>query len=118
MRGTLPGENVCTENLTPWKKMLPCQGKRGKCLGYHVSGNLAKAWICIFILSIGLATLLNAGHVHKTKYHALGLRFRRVCPKGGNSCSHPDIEFTQTLTLVSDPSMLHGECNIPMPKCQ
>ena len=30
MRGTLPGENVCTENLTPWKKMLPCQGKRGK----------------------------------------------------------------------------------------
>ena len=31
MRGTLPGENVCTENLTPWKKMLPCQGKRGKC---------------------------------------------------------------------------------------
>ena len=27
--GTLPGENVCTENLTPWKKLLPCGGKRG-----------------------------------------------------------------------------------------
>ena len=21
---TLPRENVCTENLTPWKKLLPC----------------------------------------------------------------------------------------------
>lgn len=30
VRGTLPGENVCTENLTPWKKMLPCQAKRGR----------------------------------------------------------------------------------------
>ena len=27
--GTLPGENVCTENLTPWKKLLPCESKRG-----------------------------------------------------------------------------------------
>ena len=23
----LPRENVCTENLTPWKKMLPCGSK-------------------------------------------------------------------------------------------
>lgn len=23
--GVLPSENVCTENLTPWKKMLPCK---------------------------------------------------------------------------------------------
>jgi hypothetical protein len=23
----LPGENVCTENLTPWKKLLPCGSK-------------------------------------------------------------------------------------------
>jgi phosphatidylinositol glycan class T len=27
--GMLPGENVCTENLTPWKKLLPCEAKRG-----------------------------------------------------------------------------------------
>ncbi len=30
--GTLPGENVCTENLTPWKKLLPCESKRGMTL--------------------------------------------------------------------------------------
>ncbi len=28
--GFLPGENVCTENLSPWKKLLPCQSKRGR----------------------------------------------------------------------------------------
>ncbi len=28
--GFLPGENVCTENLSPWKKLLPCRSKRGK----------------------------------------------------------------------------------------
>jgi len=27
--GFLPSENVCTENLSPWKKLLPCQSKRG-----------------------------------------------------------------------------------------
>ena len=27
--GILPGENVCTENLSPWRKLLPCESKRG-----------------------------------------------------------------------------------------
>ncbi|KAJ1996586.1 Subunit of the glycosylphosphatidylinositol transamidase complex-like protein, partial [Coemansia thaxteri] len=27
--GYLPRENVCTENLTPWTKQLPCQSKSG-----------------------------------------------------------------------------------------
>lgn len=26
---TLPREIVCTENLTPWKKLLPCGSKVG-----------------------------------------------------------------------------------------
>ncbi|KAI9276300.1 GPI transamidase component PIG-T [Sporodiniella umbellata] len=25
--GSLPHENVCTENLTPWIKLLPCKSK-------------------------------------------------------------------------------------------
>ena len=29
LHGTLPGEVVCTENLTPFIKMLPCKGKAG-----------------------------------------------------------------------------------------
>jgi phosphatidylinositol glycan class T len=27
--GTLPRENVCTENLTPWLKLLPCRNQAG-----------------------------------------------------------------------------------------
>ncbi len=27
--GSLPREAVCTENLTPWLKLLPCTGKAG-----------------------------------------------------------------------------------------
>lgn len=27
--GSLPREAVCTENLTPWLKLLPCQGRQG-----------------------------------------------------------------------------------------
>lgn len=29
--GTLPREIVCTENLTPWKKLLPCDSKVRQC---------------------------------------------------------------------------------------
>lgn len=29
MRGTLPAEPICTENLTPFLKLLPCQGNAG-----------------------------------------------------------------------------------------
>ena len=49
--GLLPKENLCTENLTPWKKLLPCKGRRG------------------------LSTLLNSGSIQKhSSYQALLLK--------------------------------------------
>ena len=30
--GSLPREAVCTENLTPWIKLLPCQAKVIQCI--------------------------------------------------------------------------------------
>ena len=51
----LPTETVCTENLTPWKKLLPCFAKSG------------------------LATLLNAVHVFNSNYFSLALDLRPVC---------------------------------------
>jgi len=80
--GMLPGENVCTENLTPWKKLLPCGAKRG------------------------LSTFLNADHIHSTKYHNLGLSLRKVCPGHTNECSNPDIELSLFVVLVFDPVSL------------
>ncbi|KAI8053772.1 GPI transamidase component PIG-T [Syncephalis plumigaleata] len=45
--GLLPRESVCTENLTPWIKQLPCQSKAG------------------------LANLLNTHRIYKANYHSM-----------------------------------------------
>jgi len=29
LAGTLPADGVCTENLTPWLKLLPCRDRQG-----------------------------------------------------------------------------------------
>ncbi|KAJ9587701.1 hypothetical protein L9F63_018881, partial [Diploptera punctata] len=73
---TLPREIVCTENLTPWKKLLPCDAKKG------------------------LSTLLNAGHIHNTNYHSLALHLRPVCRD--TACSKMSVELRQTVSLVYD----------------
>lgn len=72
---TLPREIVCTENLTPWKKLLP--------------GNPHE----------GLVSLLNSGFIHSTNYHSLGLHVRRL----KQSRSEAElIEIRQTVNLVFD----------------
>ena len=53
--GALPHEAVCTENLTPWKKLLPCFAHKG------------------------LATLLNANHLFNSYYFSMAIDFRPVC---------------------------------------
>ncbi|XP_065331877.1 GPI transamidase component PIG-T [Cloeon dipterum] len=73
---TLPREVVCTENLTPWKKLLPCDSKRG------------------------LATLLNAGHIYNTNYHSLGIHVRPICKD--IACESTAVELKQTVSLVYD----------------
>ena len=78
--GMLPGENVCTENLTPWKKLLPCGTKRG------------------------LATMLNVDHIHTSKYHSLGLSLRKICPNHQKQCSDPELELSLYVVLVFDPA--------------
>ncbi|GLH16315.1 Uncharacterized protein GBIM_20616 [Gryllus bimaculatus] len=77
---TLPREIVCTENLTPWKKLLPCDSKKG------------------------FASLLNAGHIHNTNYHSLGLHMRPVCKDA--KCTEVSIELRQTVSLVYDMMIL------------
>ncbi|XP_067007276.2 GPI transamidase component PIG-T [Anabrus simplex] len=79
----LPREIVCTENLTPWKKLLPCDSRRG------------------------LASLLLAGHIHNTNYHSLGLHLRPVCRERG--CYKMAVELRQTLSLVYDKVILGGD---------
>lgn len=79
---TSSSEVVCTENLTPWIKLLPC--------GTHS----------------GIASLLDASKLYNTAYHSLGLHVRRVCPD--SSCTTPQWELQQTLSLVFSPLQLTG----------
>lgn len=82
---TLPREVVCTENLTPWKKLLP--GDTGD----------------------GIMSLLNSAFIHATNYYSLGLHIRRLKqqPLKAERPADADnllelLEFKQTVSLVFD----------------
>jgi len=82
--GLLPKENVCTENLTPWKKLLPCKAKRG------------------------LSILLNSGVVQKhSSYQSLLLKIRPVCSTP--DCDSVSTELSQSISLVFDPAVYNGQ---------
>ena len=73
--GILPRENLCTENLTPWKKLLPCKNRRG------------------------LAVLLSSGHMQKySVYFSIGLELKPVCSTA--DCSKVFIQYTHTIWII------------------
>lgn len=73
----LPKEIVCTENLTPWRKLLPCD-------------------------KVGLSSLFNTAKLYDSSYHSIGIHVRPIClePK----CSSASVELKQTLSVVFDTS--------------
>ncbi|CAH0405472.1 unnamed protein product [Chilo suppressalis] len=73
---SLPREIVCTENLTPWKKLLPCESSRG------------------------FSALLNSRMIHNTNYHSIGVHVRKVC--ASEDCTETKLEIKQTVALVYD----------------
>ncbi|KAF7283349.1 hypothetical protein GWI33_000860 [Rhynchophorus ferrugineus] len=77
---SLPREIVCTENLTPFKKLLPCDSKSG------------------------LASLLNSGYIHNTRYHSVALHLRPICQT--DSCTSVSLEAQLTVSLVYDYAIL------------
>ncbi|XP_023949026.2 GPI transamidase component PIG-T [Bicyclus anynana] len=78
---SLPREIVCTENLTPWKKLLPCES------------------------SHGFSSLLNSRMIHNTNYHSIGVHIRRMC--SGSNCLDTSLEIKQTVALVYDFKILN-----------
>ncbi|XXG78577.1 hypothetical protein AAC387_Pa08g2498 [Persea americana] len=78
--GALPTEAVCTENLTPWLKLLPCRDKAG------------------------LAAIMDRPSIYKGYYHSQRLRL------ASTECSSDEgkgtgIVLEQTLTVVFQPSV-------------
>ena len=75
LHGTLPREVVCTENLTPFLKLLPCKGKAG------------------------IASLLDGHKLFDASWQSMAIDVRSVCPEEGSECS---IEMEQTVDMVLD----------------
>lgn len=78
----LPHEVVCAENLTPWKKLLPC----GKDLGF--------------------LSLFNSDYVHSTSYHAIGIHMRHLQPSSPSK--EQTLEVKQTANFVFDQIQIGG----------
>ncbi|CAI9107418.1 OLC1v1006768C1 [Oldenlandia corymbosa var. corymbosa] len=76
--GTLPREAVCTENLTPWLKLLPCRDKAG------------------------LSTLMDRPSIYRGYYHSQRLR---LSSDEYDKEISSGIVLDQTLTIVLQPDM-------------
>nr|CDS33457.1 GPI transamidase component PIG T [Hymenolepis microstoma] len=70
----LPHEELCTENLTPFTKLLPCKKFSG------------------------LASLLKPQSLFKASYNALSIGSRKVFLD--SNCKHASLELRQSLTYV------------------
>eukprot|EP00249_Psilotum_nudum_P019528 c27298_g1_i1 orf=722-2542(+) len=78
--GALPREAVCTENLTPWLKLLPCRDKAG------------------------LSTLLDRPRIYGGFYHSLRLNVRSGEFGPRTEVSRNGTVLHQSLTVVLQPS--------------
>src|SRR5271169_3919810 len=71
--GALPREPVCTENLTPFLKLLPCKGRAG------------------------ISSLLDGHRLFDSQWQAMALDVRPVCE--GDECY---VEMIQNVDMVID----------------
>lgn len=76
LHGTLPGEVVCTENLTPFVKLLPCKGKAG------------------------VSSLFDGHKLFDASWQSMSIDVRPVCQN--DSQSECQIEIEQTIDMVLD----------------
>ncbi|XP_027192394.1 uncharacterized protein [Cicer arietinum] len=85
--GTLPREAVCTENLTPWLKLLPCRDKAG------------------------LSALMDRPSIYRSFYHSqrLHLTASRTVADGLDS----GIILEQALTVVLEPNIQRAGMSYP-----
>lgn len=75
LHGSLPHEVVCTENLTPFVKLLPCKGKAG------------------------ISSLFDGHKLFDASWQTMAIDVRPVCPSDGQDCL---LEMEQTVDMVLD----------------
>lgn len=94
LRGALAGEPVCTENLTPFLKLLPCKNKAG------------------------IASLLDGHKLFDTQWQSMSIDVVPVCytPDDG-SATICKLHLRQTIHAVTDipHSLLRHKSGVPRP---
>ncbi|KAJ9614101.1 Subunit of the glycosylphosphatidylinositol transamidase complex-like protein [Cladophialophora chaetospira] len=89
LHGVLPGEVVCTENLTPFLKLLPCKGKAG------------------------ISSLLDGHKVFDASWQSMAIDVRPKCSSGASECQ---IEIAQTIDVVLDIERSKRPRDNPIPR--
>ena len=88
--GILSFEPVCTENLMPWIRLLPCRDQRG------------------------LASWIDSSDAFATPFHELVVHFKRCVSENLTKDVVRPWELTQTFTVVKSGSRWHRD-SIPTP---
>ncbi|KAF7591129.1 hypothetical protein BBP40_001968 [Aspergillus hancockii] len=88
LHGTLPGEVVCTENLTPFLKLLPCKGKAG------------------------VASLLDGHKLFDASWQSMSIDVRPVCSRP-DGCL---VQIEQTVDIALDLERSKRPRDNPIPR--
>lgn len=92
LHGMLPHEVVCTENLTPFLKMLPCKGKAG------------------------ISSLLDGHKLFDASWQSMAVDVRPVCPTNRSKADECLLEIQQTVSMaLSIPRSMRDRHN-PIPR--
>ncbi len=89
LHGTLPHEVVCTENLTPFLKLLPCKGKAG------------------------ISSLLDGHKLFDAAFQSMAIDVRPTCVGGQPPCA---LEMEQTVDMVVDIARSKRPRDNPIPR--
>ncbi|KAL5118633.1 Subunit of the glycosylphosphatidylinositol transamidase complex-like protein [Pleosporales sp. CAS-2024a] len=89
LHGTLPHEVVCTENLTPFLKLLPCKGKAG------------------------VSSLLDGHKLFDASFQTMAIDVRPVCDAAGADCA---VEMEQSVDMVLDIARSKRPRDNPIPR--
>ncbi|KAH6629145.1 GPI transamidase component GPI16 precursor [Boeremia exigua] len=89
LHGTLPHEVVCTENLTPFLKLLPCKGKAG------------------------ISSLLDGHKLFDASFQTMAIDVRPVCALEDGTCS---LEMEQSVDMVLDIARSKRPHDNPIPR--
>ncbi|KAI0894684.1 Gpi16 subunit, GPI transamidase component [Annulohypoxylon nitens] len=88
LHGVLPREVVCTENLTPFLKLLPCKGKAG------------------------ISTLLDGHKLFDASWQSMAIDIRPICAEG-EECV---LQIEQTIDMVLDIERSKRPRDNPIPR--